>query len=688
MKKICILLSLLFLINFAFGQNLLKISKKEFLIAEKPDSGAWKSLVAGKKLFELNKNKATEAANKLIVADNYNNESAKLKYNIGLCYLYTPAKEKAIKYFEEAEVINNLVSTDLYFVLARAYHLNTDYKKAVEFYEKYKATVAPADLPKIESNVDVYINECKKGIELTKNETRAYVDNLGGNINSAYHDYFPFFNEETGTLYFTSQKQGNAKNKINKLTNSYFEKIYSSEFVPKDSDKTEEWAEAKNMGKIFSSKSNDALVGLSADGNTAFIYKGAEGGGDLYISVKEEGEWTKPKSLGPNINDKKSKESSATISADGNTLYFTSNKDGGYGGSDIYFCTKDTKGKWREAKNLSSLINSSGNEISVCLAPDEQTLYFASNGHVNAGGYDIFKTTKKEDGTWSAPVNLGAPINTARNQLSYVPLSDEKTAFYSSESENSFGGLDIYRITFLGEEKPIMQNNEDELISFSLLEKENIKLLSPISSTVLSGKISSKRTGGPISATIEIIDKEENKVIYSENSDPESGSYEISLPAGKNYSISIKSDSYMFASDNIEVQKSKKFQRFTRNFELSPLEIGAAIILKNVFFDSNKATLREESFAELDILAEFINNNQNVTVEISGHTDNIGSTYANKKLSKERAESVVQYLKDKGTNTENVKAVGYGHTKPVATNKTKEGRQINRRVEAKIINVE
>jgi len=680
-KTILFFISLFLIINTNFAQELLPISKKEFIIKNQPDSGAWKALTEAEKVFNIHKSNALKAAELFSKADIYNPQLAKLKYNLGLCYLYAPQKSKAAIYFEEALGLNEFVAKDVQFLLAKAYQLNSEYDKAISAYEKYKLSVAPSDLPKIETKIELLILECLKGKEFLSKQKRCYIDNLGDAINTQYNEYNPLFDVENQVLIFTSERENTTGEKINKYNNNYYEDIFQSEFS------NETWKTSQNIGKIFSTKNNDALVGLSSKGDIAFIYKGLENEGDLYIANRKLSTWSKPSNLGNTINSKKGKENSATLSNNDSTLYFTSNKEGGFGGFDIYVSRKKSNGKWDIPQNLGFEINSPKDELSVCLSHDNQTLYFASNGLAGSGGFDIFKLELNENGNWSAPINLGNPINTATNQLSYYSLPDNKTAFYASENENSLGSLDIYKITFLGDEKPSYQNVEDNFLSFSELKAPKIELLQPVLSTVLSGKITSKRTQLPISAVIEIIDKEKNVVVYSEKSNPETGAYQISLPAGKNYSISVKSDEYMFASDNIEVQKSVKFQKFTKNFELSPIEIGAAIVLKNVFFDSNAAILRPESYAELNVLAQLLKNNLKIKIEISGHTDNIGSAFSNKKLSTERAVSVVNYLITNGIEKNRILSVGYGPDKPVANNKTPEGRQINRRVEAKIISI-
>lgn len=680
-KTILFFIALLFIANISYAQELLSINKKEFLIKNQPDSGAWKALAEAEKLFKLHKANAQKAANLLIKADLYNPELAKLKYNLGLCYLYAPEKSKSAKYFEEAIRLNEFVTKEVRFLLAKAYQLNGEFDKAIAAYESYKQAVAPSELPKIESKIDFLILECSKGKEFMAIQKRCYIDNLGSAINTEYNEYNPFFDVENQKLLFTSQRENTTGEKINKYDNNYYEDIFESEFA------NETWNTSQNLGKIFSTKNNDALVGLNSSATKAFIYKGLENGGDLFISTKKITTWSKPISLGNSINGKKSKENSATLTNDDSTLYFTSNREGGFGGFDIYVSYKKSNGKWDTPQNLGFEINSPADELSVCLSHDNQTLYFASNGLAGCGGYDIFKLEKNENGSWSNPINFGSPINLATNQLSYYPLPDNKTAYYTSENENSLGFLDIYKITFLGDEKPSYQTVEDNYLSFLELAPPKIELFQPVLSTVLSGKIISKRTKFPISAIIEIVDKEKNEVIYSEKSNLETGMYEISLPAGKNYSISVKSDEYMFASDNIEVQKSVKFQRFVKNFELSPIEIGAAIVLKNVFFDSNASILRSESYAELNVLSQLLKNNSTIKVEISGHTDNKGSAFSNKKLSTERAIAVVNYLVNTGIDKNRIVSAGYGHDKPVADNKTPEGRQINRRVEAKIISL-
>lgn len=300
------------------------------------------------------------------------------------------------------------------------------------------------------------------------------------------------------------------------------------------------------------------------------------------------------------------------------------------------------------------------------------------------GGYDIFVSEKNESQLWGKPENLGYPINSPLDEISILVKPDRKFAYIGSFRKN-VRQADIFEVLFLGEEKPIYQDVEDQLLSVEKHPDFQIPIQEAIESTVLKGTIISAETSKPVSARVEIIDKELNRVIYTAMSDYKTGEYKVALPAGKNFSIAIKSPNYMIVSDNITVSKSRKFQTFVRNFSLNPIKLGAKLILKNVYFDSGKSVLRSESHAELDALIEFMKQNPNVKIEISGHTDSRGAYSTNLRLSRSRAQAVKDYIVEKGINAERLESVGYADKQPVADNSTDEGRQQNRRVEAKII---
>ncbi|MGB4229892.1 MAG: OmpA family protein, partial [Bacteroidales bacterium] len=320
--------------------------------------------------------------------------------------------------------------------------------------------------------------------------------------------------------------------------------------------------------------------------------------------------------------------------------------------------------------------------------PDGRTLYFSSQGHNSMGGYDIFKSTYK-DGYWSKPENLGFPINTADDDLYFVLSSSGQRAYFSSSRKGTIGDQDIFMITFIID-KPMNTSTEDNLIAYKTKPVQEIKIESAItietpSLTLLRGFIYDEDTKKPLEAQIVLTDNEKNEELAVFSSNAQTGRYLVSLPSGKNYGIAVKKEGYLFHSENFVIPENAQYQEIQKDIYLKPIKIGQSIVLRNIFFDFDKATIRPESKTELENLIKLMNDNPNIKIEISGHTDNIGSAAYNQKLSESRAKAVVDYLIEHGIERSRLSYMGYGLEKPIASNDTEEGRQLNRRVEFKII---
>jgi outer membrane protein OmpA-like peptidoglycan-associated protein len=396
--------------------------------------------------------------------------------------------------------------------------------------------------------------------------------------------------------------------------------------------------------------------------------------------------WVKPTPLPKEINTRYH-ESCASLGPDGRTLYFISDRTDGVGGRDIWVAYKNSKGKWSEVKNIREL-NTPYDEEAVFIHPDGRTLYFSSQGHNSMGGYDIFKSTYK-DGYWSKPENLGVPINTADDDLYFVLASSGQRAYFSSSRKGTIGDQDIFMITFIID-KPMNPSTEDNLIAYKTKPVQEIKIESAIaietpSLTLLKGFIYDEETKKPLEAQIVLTDNEKNEELAVFTSNAQTGRYLVSLPSGKNYGIAVKKEGYLFHSENFVIPENAQYQEIQKDIYLKPIKVGQSIVLRNIFFDFDKATLRPESKTELENLIKLMNDNPNIKIEISGHTDNIGSAAYNQKLSESRAKAVVDYLIEHGIDKSRLSYMGYGFDKPIAPNDTEEGRQLNRRVEFKIV---
>lgn len=482
----------------------------------------------------------------------------------------------------------------------------------------------------------------------------AVITNLGENVNTPYDDYAPVVSADGYMMIFTSRRPTLKEDIDMKMQG--MENIYVSYY----DDMTWKWSRPQLLeNTVNQNAKNNSAIALSNDGQRLLLYRG-DPDGNIYESVLEGESWSEPVKLPKPINSKKH-ESSASIAPDGRTIYFVSNRRGGEGGSDIWVCHQGING-WEKAENLGSAINTSENEEGVFIHPDGKTLFFSSKGHGSKGGYDIFKSVF-ENNRWSKPVSLGDSINTSADDLFYGLTADGKTGYYSSVRPGGAGMKDIFEVYFKNKNK-----------------KSAPKL------TLLKGIVIDNDSFDPVGADIEISDNEKNEVIAVIKSNSSTGKYLISLPAGKNYGIAIKKKGYLFFSENYDIPASAVYKEVYKTIPLQKFVVGNKIALKNVFYDQGKATLRPESLTELNQLVKVMNVNTDIRIEIASHTDSQGSAETNMSLSKARSQSVADYLFAAGISKDQIVVRGYGESKPVASNDTEDGRQLNRRTEITILN--
>lgn len=497
----------------------------------------------------------------------------------------------------------------------------------------------------------------KDTVTVKVNDTlKVFISNLGKEVNSAFPDYAPVISADATLLIFTSRRPVTDREKEKHKQSK--ENIYSSTY----SETRKKWNNATILGEIVNQPGrHNSAIALSNDGQRMLLYRDDEyGNGDIWESELHGKDWSIPVKLPEPINSQ-NHEPSASISPDGRTIYFVSSRDGGQGGLDIWMCRQDENDKWGKAENLGDVINTSSDEEGVFIHPDGKTLYFSSKGHKSTGGYDIFKSVF-EKGKWSKPENLGTYINTPGDDVYFVLTADGKTGYYSSEKKGGLGKNDLYSITFIP------------------LEKQKGPQL-----TLLKGTITDEITGTPLESKIVIKDIEKNETVTTIKSNSTTGKYLVSLPSDKNYGITVNSVGYLFHSENVNIPLSTGYQEIIKDIQLKKIEVGKKIVLNNIFYDFDKATLRTESVSELERMVQLMTENSTIKIELSSHTDNIGSDEYNIKLSQARAQSVVDYLISKDINKDRLIAKGYGESTPIATNETDEGRQLNRRTEFKIL---
>jgi outer membrane protein OmpA-like peptidoglycan-associated protein/tetratricopeptide (TPR) repeat protein len=480
-----------------------------------------------------------------------------------------------------------------------------------------------------------------------KNAGKTYVfapQNIGTGVNTAESEYFPSLTIDGKELVFTRRVK------------NFNEDFYYSE------KKNGEWDMAKPMEGNVNTEQNEGAQNISQDGQW-LVFTGCNrpdgfGSCDIYISYLTANGWSEAVNLGGRINSDQW-ESQPCLSPDKRDLYFASRRPGGYGGSDIYVSHLQANGKWGDPENLGAEINTVGDEACPFIHADNQTLYFTSNGLPGYGDDDLFYTRKGPGGIWSKPVNLGYPINTISREGTLFIAADGKTAYYASDRSDSHGGLDIY--------------------SFEL--REDIR---PHKTGWVKGQVFDKKTTKGLPSAVELTDLETKEVLSKVQTD-ELGNYLITLPVGKDYAFNVNRKGYLFYSDNFLMSNRSPDSVYEKNIPLQPIETNAMIVLKNIFFDVNKFELKTESQVELEKLVQLLNENPTLKIEISGHTDNIGKPAENLILSNNRAKAVVNYLVSKNIAALRLTTKGYGETKPLADNKTEEGRALNRRTEMKIV---
>lgn len=678
-----------------------------------------------------------------LIAQAFNPNNAELNMKIGRAYLNSNQKQKALEHLEKSYRLDSHLDEEIHFYLGQAYQLHMMWDKAIEEFNAYKKNI-PAD---DEQNIKILnkkIEECNNGIALSKKPLKVKIENIGA-LNTPFAEYGPVISADESVLVFTARRDNTTGGGKDPFVNQFYEDIYISH------SSNGEWSPPKNIGPPVNTNSHDGAIGLSVDGQKLFVYVDDRGDGNIYVSQLKGSNWSTPKKMDKNINSIM-RESSASFSPDEKTIYFVSNKtEENLGDRDIFYCKIDEKGKWGKPVNMGPVINTEYGEEGVFMHPDGKTLFFSSQGHNSMGGYDIFMTVYDETTkTWSKPENFGAPVNTPDDDVFIVLSADSKHAYYTSVRPEGKGEKDIYRITFLedvmnknvamlkgkvtdergnpvgaaitiknkstGETIGTYESNSStgkylislpsgknylieaasegfityhdslDIVYKNEYQELNKNIFLQSRNAFVKGRVIDE-SGNGLLAEIEVIDNSTNKVIgrFKTNAD---GTYRFTVPPGKNYGVVFTKPGYLFQSVNVEIPDVAGFEKDLGNTILQKVDVGKKIVLNNIFFDFNKATLRQESISELERAVKLMTDMVSLEIEISGHTDNVGAQNYNQKLSEQRAKAVVEHLIGKGISKKRLSFKGYAFSQPLATNETEEGRQQNRRTEFKVLKVD
>lgn len=460
-------------------------------------------------------------------------------------------------------------------------------------------------------------------------------------FNSSKDDFNSNISQNGKLIFFTSDRAGNKQ------------KVYFTE------DKNGKWQAPKEVDGDINEGKESGAVALTSDGQfmlfAAFDHEvGGFGRTDIYSAEKVKGIWKNIKNLGKNVNSK-DWDSQPMISNDGNILFFVSDRDGGYGGTDIYISFKTTNG-WSDAVNAGKSINTEYDEMTPVIGVDNVSFTFSSNRPGGKGEFDIY-VTKYRNNKFEKPINADSPINSSSDEFYYYSMPNSDVAYFSSSRAGGAGNLDIY--------KAVPNPFESDAVF------------------LLNGKVKDNKTGKPLGANIIITDLKSGDKVADLKSDDNTGDYFVVLQQDRSYSITADADDYLFFSEQYDVPKSEDGDSKTKDIELSPISGGNTRLL--VFFDFDKATLKSESIPELDRVANFMKKSEKVKILLEGHTDNVGAADYNNKLSKSRADAVKDYLIKKGMSDTRINTIGYGFSKPKVDSNTPEARAANRRVEMKIV---
>jgi tetratricopeptide (TPR) repeat protein len=532
---------------------------------------------------------------------------------LGDVYLETGKVPEAIDQYKHALDLKPEKENQVMSLLANTLFNNERYSEAAEYYEKLLGL--PSSRADDKAWLQKKLEESKFRQNLMENPVAFHPVNLGPSVNSSYDEYINALAADGSGIYFTRRSKNTGT-----TGKDFIEDLYFAGFSADSTETAEKLTYPPG-------KENDAGgLCISPDGRllffTACFRADGYGSCDLYFSEKTGDEWSEARNLGNQVNSE-AWEAQPSISPDGSTLYFASNRKGGAGSSDLWKTQRNAEGEWTKPMNLGSPVNTAAAEMAPFIHFDNQALYFSSAGHMGLGGADLFKSTRSGNG-WAVPQNLGYPINSKDDELVIIINPEGDLGYISSFDMTSGRGYDIYR--------------------FQL--PDDIK---PVAVTYLKGKVYDRDTRLPLEASFSLIDIEKDSLIIGAMSDRINGEFLVCLPGNRDYALNVSCDGYLFYSDHFPLSEIKSsLDPVLKNIPMEPVAVGNSMVLRNIFFDTDQFELKTASFPELDKLVKFLADNPSIRIEIGGHTDNEGSEEYNEVLSRNRANSVYSYLVDSG----------------------------------------
>ena len=528
-----------------------------------------------------------------------------------------------------------------------------DYQTAAEGYGKYLKTAPKGQRNTVRAQHQ--LQNCEFALKAISSPTGPEPTRLGEPLNTYYFQYFPALTADNRFLIYTVRPT---------LTSD--EDIMVVKLNPDGT-----MGASAPISKAINTPYNEGAATISGDGKTLVFTScdrpNAVGSCDLYISRRTGNTWSKPQNMGRTVNST-AWDSQPSLSADGRTLYFTSDRRGGQGQEDIYVTTLQDDDAWGPARNLGAPVNTPGKDMAPFIHASGTTLYYVTDGLVGMGGLDIYRSAQQPDGKWAAPANLGYPLNTFENEASLFISSDNRRGYCSRS-----------RATEPGVTKE--KNRPVELYTFEVPPTVQAQE----TSTYTQGRVFDAATKKPLAAAVQLYDLNTEALTQNVASDPENGEYTVVLNEGRQYAMYAVADKYLMKSLSFDYADKHAFDPLTLDIYLEPVRAGRSIVLNNLFFDTNKYELKPKSQTELNRLIQFMQQYQDIQVEISGHTDDVGADADNVVLSQNRARAVYDYLSAHGVKATRLRYKGYGETRPLTPNDSDSHRQQNRRIEFRIL---
>jgi outer membrane protein OmpA-like peptidoglycan-associated protein len=593
--------------------------------------------------------KAVTLAKRTIEADPGNIRAYLLLADI---FHETDSLRNEIFYLREAAELTDSQPL-IFYRLGEALYKNGKYTEALDAVNKF---ISKESDSRLQTKATILKTQCEFAADAVKKPVRFSPENLGDHINTQNDEYWPSLTVDSKMLVFT---------RLLPVTNHTG--LKQEDFYMSESDSAG-WKPAHPMTGL-NSPMNEGAQFISSDGKLLFFtlcnHRNGYGSCDIWFSVLRNNQWSVPQNAGEMVNTP-GWEGQPSFSAFGNFLYFSSTRQGGKGNKDIWRIhlkgwSREGIPEWSDLINLGDSINTPGDEISPFIHPNGKDLYFSSDYWPGFGGYDLFHTIEKDNNTWTKPANLGYPVNSPGNEQGLVIDRTGKTAYFSTNREQK-GNMDIYRF-------------------------ETDEEFRPEAVTYLRGKVINSRTGMPVAARVEIKGSNKEQPLDIKTEADENGVFLITLPPDRDLSFTVNKEGYLFYSERfVFAENSSTKLPVERLIKLEPAEVQSLVNLYNIFFATNEYEILPESEPELNSLLGFLKDNPSLSVEIGGHTDNVGSVEFNRQLSEKRANSVRQYLLDKGIEPQRLTAKGYGLELPVASNDSEEVRARNRRTTIRIIN--